>query len=166
MSRDLSQRIVLEAVCLQKQAEHQCAQQSLAQLHIHSSCCIETHPEIRIFQAYDMHKNLEGKTILSLEHGHMEMEYSPVTAQFLAREFTDRREKMAFEHCTQEEWSDVSSKLLETATSLCIKRHGVRYCSLACGGFIEDAEEYLGILLQVYNTSRFIDKPVSRKRKA
>ena len=154
MSRDLSQRIVLEAVCLQKQAEHQCAQQSLAQLHIHSSCCIETHPEIRTFQAYDMHKNLEGKTILSLEHGHMEME------------FMDRREKMAFAHCTQEEWSDVSSKLLETATSLCIKRHGVRYCSLACGGFIEDAEEYLGILLQVYNTSSFIDKPVSRKRKA
>ncbi len=103
MSSDLSQRIVLEAVCLQKQAEHQCAQQSLAQLHIHSSCCIESDPDIEMLQAYDIHKYLEGKTILSLENGHVEMQYSSVTAQFLAREFISRREGMAFAHCTDHE---------------------------------------------------------------
>ncbi len=109
-----------------------------------------------------MHKDLEGKTIISLENGCVEMEYSSATAQFLARQFMGLREGMAFAHCTEEEWSDVSAKLLEAETSLCIKRHGVRHCSLVCGGYSEDVEEYLGILLQVYNTSNFVDKPASR----
>ncbi len=113
-------------------------------------------------------RNLEGKTILPLEKGHVEMEYSSVTAQFLAREFISRREGMAFAHCTDqgEAWDDVSDKLRETEMRVCIKRHGVKYCGLVCGGYTEDLEEHLGILLQVYNTSSFVDKPASRKRKA
>lgn len=127
MSRDLSQRIVLEAACLQKQAEHQCAQQSLAQLHIHSSCCIYSDPDLGMYQAYDMHKNPEDKTILSLEDGHVKMEYSSVTARFLARDFICSRLGKAFAHCTEEERPDVSDKLQETDLRVWIRWHGARY---------------------------------------
>ncbi|DBA88335.1 TPA: hypothetical protein ACH3X2_004837 [Trebouxia sp. C0005] len=166
MSRDLSQRIALEALYLQKQAEHQCAQQSLAQLHIHSSCCIDSDPGLAIDTAYDMAKNLDGKTILTLEDGHVKMEYSPVTARFLARHFVSRRQGKAFTHCPEEEWDDVSDMLQEADMRFCIKWHGARYCEFVTSGSIQDAEEYLDILLQVYNTSTFVDKPASRKRKA
>ncbi|KAL0043493.1 hypothetical protein WJX79_006239 [Trebouxia sp. C0005] len=88
-----------------------------------------------------MAKNLDGKTILTLEDGHVKMEYSPVTARFLARHF-------------------------EADMRFCIKWHGARYCEFVTSGSIQDAEEYLDILLQVYNTSTFVDKPASRKRKA
>ncbi len=134
MSRDLSQRILLEAVCLQKQAEQQCAQQSLAKLHIHSSCCIETDPELEVYETHNMHKNLEGRTMISLANGDVEMKYSSVTARFLAREFINYREKMALTCCTQEEQSDVSDKLRQTEMSMWKTWHGVRYCDLECRG--------------------------------
>jgi hypothetical protein len=162
MSRDLSQRIVLEAACLQKQAEHQCAQQSLAQLHIHSSCCIYSDPDLEMYQAFYMHKNPEGKTILSLENGHVKMEYSSVTARFLARDFICSR----LGNCTEEERPDVSDKLQETDLRVWIRWHGAKYCELVSSGQVKDAEEQLDILLQVYNTSSFVDNPASRKRKA
>ena len=37
---------------------------------------------------------------------------------------------------------------------------------LVCSGQVQDAEEQRDILLQVYNTSSFVDNPASRKRKA
>jgi len=55
--------------------------------------------------------------------------------------------------CEEEDWPEVERALCDTDITVCLWHDGVQHCILVCDQ--SSLEEFVDILLQMYNSGRF-----------